>query len=101
MSNNPSQNNPTSNNTHGLNFNGSTTNELNNYSNTLPLMTSQNTHHLNAFCGHEDHISTVNNNTFPANPQTVDNVHYHQQPMLNNIFPANPPTVDNVRYHQQ
>ena len=48
MSNNPSQNNPTINNTHELNF-IDTTNGLNNYSNTLPPMTSQNTNRLNHF----------------------------------------------------
>ena len=85
MNNNPSQNNPTGNNTHGLNFNGST-NELNNYSNTLPPMTSQNTHHLN-FYGHED---DTNNNIFPGNQPTMasnnDNVHYHQQHTPNNAL---------------
>ena len=48
-------------------------------------MTSQNTHHLNSFYGHED---DTNNNIFPGNQPTMasnnDNVHYHQQPTPNN-----------------
>ena len=68
MSNNPSQNNPTINNTHELNF-IDTTNGLNNYSNTFPPMTSQNTSRLNHFYGHNNSFA-MNNSIFSTHPPT-------------------------------
>ena len=92
MSNNPSQNNPTINNTRELNF-IDTTNELNNYSNTFPPMTSQNTTRLNYFDGHNNDSFTMNNSTFPAHPPTDNNDYHHTQPM-----PDNPSTSQHSQY---
>ena len=95
MSNNPSQNNPTINNTRELNF-IDTTNELNNYSNTFPPMTSQNTNRLNDFYGHNNDSFTMNNNIFPAHPPTDNNDYNHTQPM-----PDNPSTSQYSQYIDQ
>ena len=92
MNNNPSQNNLTNNN-HGLNFNCST-DGLNNYSNTLPPIASQNTHNLNAFYGHNNDSS--NNHIFPVHPPTDNNVYNRTQPM-----PQNPSTSQYSQYIDQ
>ena len=92
MSNNPSQNNPTINNTHELNF-IDTTNGFNNYSNTLPPMTSQNTNRLNYSCGGHNNDSFTTNN---VHPPTDNNDYHHTQPM-----PDNPSTSQYSQYIDQ
>ena len=90
-----SQNNLTSNNTHGMNFNDSN-NGLNNYSNTFPPTTLQNTNYLNALHDHNNDSPTTNNNIFTTHPTVPtpiasdNNVYRHQQPTTNNPSTALP-----------